>query len=88
MLHLPRVGWTPLACENGAFPDWIIVVAVVACCCVLLRVVVVSREYSLYAHAHVPSHLEVKLPATPSTPALDNAHEKLRAIEGAKKIQK
>ena len=29
MIQLPRVGWRPLACENGASPDCIIVVLVV-----------------------------------------------------------
>ena len=28
VIQLPRVGWRLLACENGAFPDCIIVVVV------------------------------------------------------------
>ena len=35
MIQLTRVEWWKLfACENGAFPDWILVAVV--CCCVLL----------------------------------------------------
>ena len=47
MIQLTRVGWSPLACENGASPDCIIVVVVV----VVVVVAVVpekKRQHNLF----------------------------------------
>ena len=67
MIELPRLGWKLLACLNRASTDWIIVVVVsdagVGTRCVYPQVI------EPIGMLPVPSHLGVKLPATPAPPS-------------------